>query len=690
MHTTRKKLAQPPVKAACTACRASRTRCDGKRDCTSCVKKSRECIYVPSKRGGPRVSRRAASKALSSKSSITQPADQDSILCSPLPLTDPTRYTDLPNSIHFSGEVLSMVNPGAGLAQTQGHQELDQDSDMIFDSIFNYPTPPSTTPGSGSLYEEEPSLPATPIVRAYGSDSDLLNGYYIFIHQYFPILPPPSLSASLCDNAIAYSMDDLEAGDDEYHPSSPLSLVIAAILALIPHEQDADWANEEAVLFRRKYSYFLVQSALESIEIESELPGSSVDPSDTLTDSHDRSMRASFHPMVPVELESIIALDLLSIYEYSQRGNINRMRSRAGQALVAAMNLSLHSRGGEFDQFEESRRRAWWMTYICVCQASIYSSCPPIISLYDPSFTTLYPSTNSDIDAWPFFIQAQQTILSATLFVVDLNKTLERNENLDIICDRMQQLEQEMAPLVAQADKYAQCMPSFNPVDSDEEIVAETLKSMARVKLNSARIKLHRFCAFFDHPIFSKKYCDLKPISSPLDFRDRTPSMSSMACCSTSMISMNINMDLDLPLTPSEPTVASSGQDFRSTGDLIELFPFSSRASQKICLKSALNIVQSFETLPYPFLISNKPMPRTMPSMSCCAMQAGYALLMLRQKTLAEKNASNDIYVQTLFIKMHRALVSIASTLENYSIASEAIAGMRDQIQEFIQTHFGN
>jgi len=89
----------------------------------------------------------------------------------------------------------------------------------------------------------------------------------------------------------------------------------------------------------------------------------------------------------------VIALSILSVYEYAQRGNIAKMRDRASQALMRAMNLSLHDRGTEINGFAEARRRTWWMTvrvfrflcvdevlltrglqYICICQASIVSS----------------------------------------------------------------------------------------------------------------------------------------------------------------------------------------------------------------------------------------------------------------------------------------------------------------------------
>lgn len=72
--------------------------------------------------------------------------------------------------------------------------------------------------------------------------------------------------------------------------------------------------------------------------------------------------RTPFHPRTPVELESILALLVLCVYEYAQRGNLLKMRYRAGQALVMAMNMSLHALGEEHDEFAEARRRAWWMT----------------------------------------------------------------------------------------------------------------------------------------------------------------------------------------------------------------------------------------------------------------------------------------------------------------------------------------
>lgn len=85
-------------------------------------------------------------------------------------------------------------------------------------------------------------------------------------------------------------------------------------------------------------------------------------PSVALAHTTPTPERPSLHPDVPVELESVLALCVLAVYEYSQRGNIRKMQDRAGQALVAAMGMSLHCLGKDEGRYSEAKRRAWWMT----------------------------------------------------------------------------------------------------------------------------------------------------------------------------------------------------------------------------------------------------------------------------------------------------------------------------------------
>ena len=193
-----------------------------------------------------------------------------------------------------------------------------------------------------------------------------LGAYYTYIHPYFPVLPPPE-PLQVNDNpdtGIRRAPDAIfssKTGPD-YEPSTPLTMAISALLALIPHPDDPDPSGTDSVHLRREQAQAFAHSAFEGVETESELPDSVTQPGDALS-SHPKPLnQATFHPQNSLENESIIALLLLSTYEYAQRGNIAKMRNRAGQALNAALNLGLHSKGDESGYCAEANRRVWWMT----------------------------------------------------------------------------------------------------------------------------------------------------------------------------------------------------------------------------------------------------------------------------------------------------------------------------------------
>lgn len=194
-----------------------------------------------------------------------------------------------------------------------------------------------------------------------------LNAYYDFIHPYFPVLPPRD-SLPYADqplNGLGSSPDALsEEPSLMYQPSSPLSLAISAVLALVPHPDDPDPTSPNSVLLRRAYAHKFAGLATTYIEADQELIESSTDPSQALTNEMPVINREPLHPKTPIELEGILALLILCTYEYAQRGNLSKMKYRAGQALTLAMNMSLHSLSEEYDEFAEARRRAWWMTVL--------------------------------------------------------------------------------------------------------------------------------------------------------------------------------------------------------------------------------------------------------------------------------------------------------------------------------------
>ncbi|OLN97976.1 hypothetical protein CCHL11_02644 [Colletotrichum chlorophyti] len=691
----KKKFATPPVKIACLSCRASRTRCDGANPCASCKGRGRDCVYKPSRRGGARVRRKPKP--------TEELVKHAQVLSGEVPLDEVTHQDPI--------DVQNYIDPGAGLKQLQ---DFFQDSDFIFDTLFMSGVPGSTSGESASESSFGFPTPAIPVARAYKSDQAILEAYYIFIHPFFPILPPPT--GLPMDQAVPHFQNDTDSFQDEYQPSTPISLAISAVLALIPCSNDTNHASKDSVVFRRRYAQYLAQCAIESIEIESEIPDSSIEPPKALNESPDDFSRQQFHPGVPVELESIIALDILSVYEYAQRGNLKKMQARAGQALMSAMSLSLHTCNGD-EPFCEAKRRVWWMTYICVCQGSIVSNTvcifpasllpreadrikEPTFSVFTPSYTAKYPVIQSDPEAFAVFIQAQQAILSATQFVIELNKTVKAGGDMTRIYERMKEMEHYLEPLNAMADSWILQSTTTTPIDPTEEVVSRSLRCMARIKLNSARIKLHRYCAFFDMPVFSGKHCDLKS-KSENDSHMEPRSWPSCSC--SSMMTL-----------PSPPTAGSNGSTSPQTnsgkrsphsehspnGSPPASFPFSSHQSAKICLKAAINIAQSFDDLPYPnpfgqlcpppcYLAPTSTIvcPRTMPSFACCAMQCAYALLMVNHKTKAmyPENALATPMVESLLLRLQTGLASISATLENYAMAFEALGGMRDQIRSVIE-----
>ncbi|KAI0154885.1 hypothetical protein GGR57DRAFT_502076 [Xylariaceae sp. FL1272] len=689
----RKKFAIPPVKIACLSCRASRTRCNGEHPCASvrfppfdhhvsiscffvlgvqpqvanvesnpsqCVMKERECVYKPSRRGGPRIRKKSR-----------QTSEYQDIATSL-----PTKSEELPQ---HGLMVQDYIDPGAGL---KALADVWQDSDAIYDHLFQ------------ASLTSPPLNVQTPVTRTYGNDDQaILNAYYIWIHPYFPILPPPERVPSP-DQPSALSEDQ---NDEFQEPSSPISLAISAILALIPCPHDTNPMSEQSVRWRRTYSQFLAKTALEGIENESERPESSVDPSKALDDSdEDNNFREKFHPRVPLELESIIALDLLSVYEYAQRGNLKKMRARAGAALVAAMSLYIHTKNDVDDGYSEARRRAWWMTYICVCQGSIVSGTPPTFEVFAPSYTAKFPTIQADPEAWSVFVQSQQAILAATQFVSDFNKARKAGADMTRSYNRMRELERILEPMITQSESWSSTCALMQPLDHSEAVLAHALRCMSRIKLNSARIKVHRYCAFFDVAVFTGKHCDLT--SLPKRETDDSIPRQLQSCCTTQLSSPpSAYSHSNGSGSPAASDGSSPAGHILSHASVAD-FPFSSHDSSRICLKSALNIADGFDALPYPnpsgqlcetpiYLGAGSTFitPRTMPSFACCAMQCSYALLMVKDRTesiYANSNGQSAILIDNLRDRLQQGLYSVLATLENYATAFEALGGMRDQIRD--------
>ncbi|KAE8146824.1 C6 zinc finger domain protein [Aspergillus avenaceus] len=689
----RKKFAKPPVKVACLACRASRTRCDGQVPCSNCSSKKRKCSYLPSKRGGPRKKKRTS---VSADESVQQELAHDATIPPPAPGFD--------ESTGMFGQIDGLSVPGAGL------RSLDFPSDVhsMFADLFipdeagHPPAPMEPTPSPSSTTTQS-------LVRTYSSEHDILNAYYDFIHNYFPILPPRATSASQdrpLDAVGSYSDAPAEEPIILYKPRSPLSLALSAILALVPHPNDMEPTSAASVIRRRTYAHTFAQMANASIEMDCELNASSTDPSQALSSERPFINRESLHPHAPVELECVLALLILSVYEYTQRGNLLKMRYRAGQALAIALDMSLHALGEEYDEFAEARRRAWWMTYYCVLQGSIVSTTPLAIVANDPQFVTPYPRFAADPDGWAVLMQAQQVLVSATQFIIDLNKCLSTRSNMPYIFERMQQLDTWASSALAQSNLLPIVPPSANCGDGMEYTTAQSIRSISRIKLSSSQIKVHRFRAFSDIPIFIKKHCDLTAANagttSSCDSTKNSRMQNGISSIQCSCGGLDAFQQTSSDYTPSSGSSASSDYQSVSQYSFTSGFPFSIQHSAKVCLRAALLISRMFSSLPIPQPIDDGcksqqnlviQLPRTMPSFACCLMQGSYAMLMIFYKARVEKQMSQDYSDKVspsdrLIEELRQGLERIIATVTNYATAFEALDGMRDEIEGAYQTAF--
>ncbi|KFZ02808.1 hypothetical protein V502_11490 [Pseudogymnoascus sp. VKM F-4520 (FW-2644)] len=640
-----------------------------------CLEKGKECLYTRSRRGGPRVSlhgRRSKGRPRTSTADILK-------LESPLSVQE--QFLEAANITgtgaglrqldEFSGEDIELadapINAGAPL---YGVDQLDQAhgfSDMQFDPLGDRESSAWDSFNSASLTSG--SDENTSDVRVYETDADILDAYYVYCHTYFPALPPPIRSP--VDRPVA--LGSLTGG---YGPSTPLSLALSAMLALIPLPDDPDPKGESSTWNRRIQAHKFAQAAFEALDNETELVDSIINPKDALSNGSPRTYRAPFHQDLPLDLESNVALMVLSIYEYGQRGNIKKMLNRSGQSLMLALEAKLYS--PIVDQFVEARRRVWWATETA-------------IDVRDPKYSLPYPTIAADPEAVPFFVQCQYAILDASKYANDLQKIIENGGDISTLYMRTLDMEARLEGLSQIADAWFDKTPCNMPVNSSEAVVAKSLRSMGRVKINSARIKIHRYPAFMNTPIFSKLHCGLQPITP-----NGTPAPTSNSSCN------DIPHDPSSQLQPRQPSnglahVGTSGlsQPIPSPPGDSQL-PFSTLYSTNIARKAAQDIAETLHALPYPnpsglvdpsgllsTPLSALP-PRSMPTFMCCALMGAYVLAILTYKLragqLESPNSEITLALSTYEDALRQGLGLLLSGLENYASAFEAVDGMREEV----------
>jgi hypothetical protein len=157
-------------------------------------------------------------------------------------------------------------------------------------------------------------------------------------------------------------------------------------------------------------------------------------------------------------------------------------------------------------------------------------------------------------------MQAQQVLVSATQFIAGVNKTLASQLGLHYVFERMQQLDSWTNYVLAQTKilPITSHEPDFG--DFRETITARCIRTISRTKLSHAQIKIHRFRACSDIPIF-KRHCDLSAANDFNSAQILTPKSSGTGFSSVSCPCSNPDQFRRAPsadyMTPSDSSTSS-------------------------------------------------------------------------------------------------------------------------------------
>ncbi|EAW19502.1 transcription factor domain-containing protein [Aspergillus fischeri NRRL 181] len=504
-------------------------------------------------------------------------------------------------SVEWLSHLVGMSGPGAGLRSIDTPME---EIESIFDSVF------APIPGEAT-HELDPSL-VSDLVQLYGSDEDILDAYYVFIHPYHPILPPP-------ERLPVYNRPLSQW--PECRPSSPLSLAISALLVLIPHPNESDPLRAEYVKLRRGFAQSFARDALNAVELDSSL----LNPSNNVLNAD----RALFHPKVPLHVEGILALNLLSVYEYAQRGNLCTMNDRANEALTSAMKLSLHE-SLEEDEYAEARRRTWWMT------------------------------------GWKVPVEAQQTLLETVAFITHLEQMKATGQSDSGIRERMLGLDSQIGSLLFLC-RDTRSAPKIVPTRMESPEVAAS-----QIMIAIAEIRLHTLCAFQDIPSFHQRQYEFGPSPTVSESETQPESPSASGAETTQPSTPSSSSPLHFIFSSHE----SSKICFHGALNIVTLLnnlPFPNPTNE-IPLNSP----------PYLSQTTRVEIPRSILTFACCGMQSGYVMLMLclkaralRDRRMEASNFANTPSLTALLNELHQNLRLLVKCLNNCAIAFEALSGMR-------------
>jgi len=256
------------------------------------------------------------------------------------------------------------------------------------------------------------------------------------------------------------------------------------------------------------------------------------------TSTMDLIERTLEHPTI----ETVQALCILSLWEWGNAGDLHKSRSRSEQAVQVAMELGIH----EMDMFSNSdkavegedwkrdmMRRTWWQVYAAQLQSALVSGISPVLGPDDSRVKVLFPVCSVSDNSWINWINTirQCSRVFAIVNVVYYSEYADgaawgSRPEKDIIAGVKADMERQVVEIdrqVMDLMKQAERTAIIELVPGGEEEVVRNQQTAARLGLATTHIHIHRYQAFPEVSLFSKKICGLPQapdISVPMPMID--------------------------------------------------------------------------------------------------------------------------------------------------------------------------
>jgi hypothetical protein len=345
------------------------------------------------------------------------------------------------------------------------------------------------------------------------------------------------------------------------------------------------------------------------------------------------SIQASpYHPHVPLELEAPLACCVLSLYQYLCWGNIDQMTLLAQKAyelfdrLPHAVEASLI----DANPFAEAYRRTWWMIYLCMCNASAVSCKPPTKSVDVNSVRIPYPTIGRDKEVWIRYIRAEETLVAATLLLVALVTGVSTEAAIPAFNRSLHTLKDLLSHQLAVHSATPEL--GLSEVTSSETRLAHCLHILTRVRLMSARIKVHRYRAFMNDLRLLRKFESIASVGAVQRVQ-----------------------------------AAETMHSTHSMRRVSRLFPFQETEARDVCLQSAAEIANDLKQLT---MVGTVAAPSV-----CSAMIAGYTLMMVSHFQSFSRAANTSS--STTQTKCETGVATAVEVLRSYSTGSDFLMGLK-------------